>query len=177
MADEQVKTATPEDINNRKIRVYLIARISEEAHCWNNEICAQLKHPIEVFMPQKLNPWKEKHELFQKSVYDLDLHAIKNSHLALMLPEYGRDCAWEAGWYSNSKKPLVVFIDTQKEWLRDWMVKGGIDYVITTNQETYKLLRKDHILRHKEVIFIEGISKLGKAITDIYSKTQGAEND
>jgi len=49
--------------------------------------------------------------------------------------------------------------------------------VITTNQETYKLLRKDHILRHKEVIFIEGISKLGKAITDIYSKTQGAEND
>ena len=177
MANELVNQKGSGDMKNGKIRVYLIARISEEAHCWNNEICGQLKNPIEVFMPQNLNPWKEKHELFSKNVYELDLQALESSHLALMLPEYGRDCAWEAGWYTNSKKPLVVFVDTQKEWLRDWMVKGGVDFVVTNNQDTYKLIREDPILKHKETIFIEGISNLGKAIRDIYSKAYGAEND
>ena len=87
-----------------------------------------------------------------------------------MLPEYGRDCAWEAGFYANSNKPLVVFVDDQLEWLRDWMVKGGIDYVITNNPVTEGILKKDPILKYKEIELIERIEYIGSRLKDIFTK-------
>src|SRR3989344_8206615 len=100
-----------------KIKVYLIARISEDAHRWNRKVASALDERFEVFLPQENNPFSQKHESFPKEVFEMDLAAMRASHLGLMLPEYGNDCAFEAGWYSNSNKPLVAFVDTQKEWL------------------------------------------------------------
>ncbi len=156
-----------------KIKVYLSARISKDAHEWNEHVCNSLKHPIKVFMPQKYNPWDLKHKDFPKEVYDMDLKAMKESDICLLLPPYGRDCAWEIGWYSNSHKPIVVFIDRDIEWLRDWMVKGGIDYVVTTNSRIWKKLMEDPILKHKKIIYIDNVEQLNDVIKGIFLKKNG----
>lgn len=156
-----------------KIKVYLSARISKEAHEWNNHVCSSLKAPISVFMPQKHNPWNTSHESFPREVYEMDLAAMKESHIGLLLAAYGRDCAWEVGWYANSKKPLVVFIDDQLEWLRDWMIKGGLDYIITNNKDTLRKLWNDPILKNKSIIYIEDISHLHEEIVKIFKRHYG----
>lgn len=153
----------------KKIRIYLIARISKDAHNWSNEVISHLGPLVfEVFKPHEHNPWNLKHETFPKEVFDVDLAAMKKSHIGLCLPEFGKDCSWECGWYGNSKKPLVVFVDDQITWLRDWMIKGGLDYVVTTNRVTYRVLTKDPILRYKQIILIDRTEKLNMALEKIY---------
>lgn len=152
----------------KRIKIYIIARISEEVHGWTDTVCSQLDERFEVFAPKDHNPWNERHETFSKEVFDCDLDAIKSSDMGLMLPEYGNDCAWEAGYYSNSSKPAVIFVDTQMEWLRDWMVKGGVDYVITCNPSTYAILNSDAILKHKKIILISKIEEISDTLATIY---------
>ena len=125
---------------------------------------------IEVFKPHEHNPWNQIHIEFPREVFEVDLRAIKESHIGLCLPEFGNDCSWECGWYSNSNKPLVVFVNKQDKWLRDWMVKGGIDYVITDCEETYFKLRNDKILNDKEIILINSINELSHVVEDIFNK-------
>ena len=151
-----------------KIKIYVIARISEDFHLWTDKVCEQLADSFEIFKPKDHNPWSKRHETFSKNVFDTDLKAIESSHIGLMMPEYGKDCAWEAGWYANSGKPVVVFVDTQMQWLQDWMVKGGIDYVVTNNVSTYEILKKDPILKHKKIILIKNIKGLNKVLKAIY---------
>lgn len=153
----------------KKIHIYLIARISKDAHSWNNEVVSNLNPSVfDVFKPHEHNPWNQKHEIFSKEVFNVDLEAIKKSHIGLCLPEFGKDCSWECGWYSNSKKPLVAFVDDQIVWLRDWMIKGGLDYIITTNKNTYNILIKDPILKHKRIILISNINELNVELKNIY---------
>lgn len=155
----------------KKIKIYLIARISEDAHSWNNLISGKLSSELfEVFKPHEHNPWNHKHETFSREVFDVDLGAIKKSHIGLCLPEFGKDCSWECGWFSNSKKPLVAFVENQTNWLRDWMIKGGIDYVITNKKSTYEKLIGDPILKCRQIILIDDMDALGVELKNIYEK-------
>lgn len=154
----------------KQIEVYLSARISEDAHDWNNFVCDYLTEPFNVFLPQDYNPWKANHIDFPKQAFDVDLEAMRKSHIGLLLPNYGRDCAWEVGWYANSDRPLVVFVNDQLDWLRDWMIKGGLDYVITTNPQSYETLKSDPILKYKPVKLIDCTSKLKDEMLQIFRK-------
>jgi len=151
-----------------KIKIYLSARISKDAQTYNKKVCSQLESPIEVFLPQEHNPWNINHKKMPKKIVDMDIQAMKESDMCLLLPDYGRDCAYEIGWYSNSQKPIVVFIEAQTEWLRDWMVKGGVNYIITNNKETYWILKEDPILSHKKILHIQNIQDLNTIIKKIY---------
>jgi nucleoside 2-deoxyribosyltransferase len=153
-----------------KIKVYLSARISKDAHKWNNEVCSKLKAPISVFMPQNNNPTNILHKDLPVEVYGMDLEAMKQSDIGLLLPAYGRDCAWEVGWYSNSNKPIVVFVDSEIDWLRDWMIKGGLDFVITNNPKTWSILKKDPILKFKPIILIKQIKQLKEELIKIHKR-------
>lgn len=157
------------------IKVYLISRISKDAHDWNELVCSHLKSPFEVFIPHQHNPWNIQHTKIQHHVYNTDLQAMKESHIGLALPEFGSDCSYEVGWYSNSHRPVVVFVDDQTDWLRNWMVKGGVDYVVTTNLATYDLLNADPILQWKEVILIETMHELGGVLREINENIYAAE--
>lgn len=95
---------------------------------------------------------------------------MKESQIALALPEFGCDCAWETGWYAKSGKPLVFFVDSQQTWLRHWMIKGALSYVITNNKATYQVLKQDEILCHKPVILIRNLAGLQKALLEIYAR-------
>ncbi len=153
-----------------KIKIYLSARISKDAHEWNEKICDSLKAPIKVFMPHKNNPWNLSHKELPKEIFEMDLSAMHQSDMCLLLPPYGRDCAWEIGWYSNSNKPVIVFIDKETEWLRDWMLKGGVTYVVTNNSQTWKILHKDPILKFKNIIFINKLDQLSDTIISVYNE-------
>jgi len=155
---------------NNKIKIYLSARVSKDAQNWNDLVSNSLKRPISVFMPQKHTPRGDKHETFPVEIYQLCVNAIKESDMCLALPPYGRDCAWEIGWYANSDKPLIIFVEKEIEWLRDWMIKGGADYIVTNNLQTYEILKEDIILKNKSVIFIEDIEQLGPVLIKIYNK-------
>ncbi len=155
----------------KKINIYIIARIDKDAHTWIDGVCDKLdKNIFDIFSPKDHNPWNEKHEFFSKQVFDTDLVAIEKSDIGLMLPEYGCDCSWEAGWYASRKKPVVVFVNDQAKWLKDWMVKGGVDYVITNNQKTLAILQKDPILKYKKIISIENIAELNHLLRAIHEK-------
>ncbi len=155
-------------MTKKKVKVYLISRISEDAHLWNEKICSVLKNPIEVFMPHQHNPYNLEHTKMPKSVFDTDLEAMKKCDIALALPEFGNDCSYEVGWFSNSSKPTVFYIDTQMQWLRDWMVKGGLDYVVTENPQTFQILKGDPILKHKKLLLISKLEDLHSTMLNIY---------
>ncbi len=152
-----------------KIKIYLIARIAKYAQPWNNKVASSFdKNIFEVFKPHEHNPWDKKHESFSQKVVDVDVEAIKNSDIGLVLPNFGKDCSWECGYYANSNKPAVIFVDDQLLWLKDWMIKGSIDFVITNNKKTHKILKQDHILKHKKIILIKGLYDLNKILINIY---------
>lgn len=151
----------------RKIKIYLIARIAPDAHSWNNKVSDRLdKNRIAVFKPHESNPGNIKHEIIERNVFETDLREIKESDIGLCLPEFGNDCSWECGWFSNSQKPLIAFVGTQIEWLRDWMIKGGLNYVITDNRDTFNKLSADPILKDKSIF----LTSQDLSITDIILK-------
>ena len=147
----------------KKTKMYLSARISEDAHAWNNEICDAISDRFNVFKPQDYNPYQLDHRKFQEDVYQVDLNAMIESEIGLLLTPYGRDCAWEVGWYSSSSKPLVMYAEKDVSWTRDWMIKGGIDHVFVTESDLYDLLNNDGIVSQK-VTKIDSKADLSDAI-------------
>jgi len=127
-----------------------------------------LKPPVEAFIPYKHNPWNLAHRKIELNIYKKDLEAMKESHIALALPEFGNDCSFEVGWFTNSRSPLLIFIDDQRKWLKDWMTKGGVDVVVTNNKATYELLRLDPILKYKRLFYVEALERLQDIILEIY---------
>ena len=151
----------------KKIKIYLIARISPDAHSWNNKVSNSLdKNRLEVFKPHEHNPWNIKHEKIERNVFETDLREIKESDIGLCLPELGNDCSWECGWLSNSQKPLLALVGTPVGWLQDWMIKGGLNYVITDNRDTFKKLSADPILKDNSIF----LTNQDLSITDIILK-------
>ncbi len=145
--------------------MYLSARISSDAHDWNNEICDYLSEHFDVFKPQDHNPYNLDHRRFEQQVYQTDLDAMIASEIGILLTPYGRDCAWEVGWYSRSKKPIVLFAEDDTSWTRDWMIKGGIDVVFVSEPSMYELLKKDKIVCDK-IIKIESKNDLSASIAN-----------
>jgi len=70
---------------------------------------------------------------------------------------------------------LIVYVHDQKEWLRDWMIKGGLDYVFTTDPDSIELLQNDPILKHKSVQYIEHVSDLKNQFIKLYNEIHGID--
>jgi nucleoside 2-deoxyribosyltransferase len=147
---------------NEKIKVYLSASIN---NALNNEfICSHLNsNDFEVYLPQTITPNQLNHENFPLDAYQGCLDMMNKSDIGLLLLDsYGRDCAWEAGWYtSNDNKKLVAFVESSSHFMRDWMIKGGIDIFITTNPRIYSYALNDPILKNKKIICINNVEDLG----------------
>jgi hypothetical protein len=150
-----------------KVKVYLSARIAKDAHPWNNCVCNALDGRFEVFKPQDHNPCDVDHRHLPKSVYEMDLRAMQESDLGLLLSPYGRDCAWEVGWYSHSEKPIVLYIEEDTTWLRDWMIKGGVDLVAVCGDSLYERIKDDSIVANK-ICRLESRSQLSDLLSEVY---------
>lgn len=154
------------------LRIYISSPVSFYQREWNNAIAKILQdYGNKVLLPQDISPRSIAHKRFEKYVYDECINMIQESDLGLLLLPYGRDCAWEAGYYKGLNKPFFAFIselnDIALERLRDWMVKGAISGVITDNSETFTVLKKDSILKNKGIYKIDNILDLPVFIESI----------
>lgn len=152
------------------LRIYLSASISN-AH--NNAYLAA-QFPAERFtihLPQQIVPDQLNHAQFPLQVYQQCIDMMQDSNLGLVLFDaFGRDCAWECGWYAASSKPLIGFVESGSVFMRDWMVKGGLDALITPNARLYEVCQTNPILRHKKLKLIDSIAALPAAIEAIYGQ-------
>lgn len=156
-----------------KVKVYLSARIAKDAHPWNNCVCNELDGRFDVFKPQDHNPCDVDHRQLPKSVYEMDLRAMQESDLGLLLSPYGRDCAWEVGWYSRSEKPIVLYVEKDTTWLRDWMIKGGVDLVAVCGDDLYERIKDDSIVADK-IRRLESRSQLSDLLFEVYAHSLSA---
>lgn len=151
--------------NKNKFKIYLSASIS---NALNNEyICSMFpKDNFIIFLPQYITPKDLNHENFPVDVYNQCLEMMNSSDIGLLLLDsYGRDCAWEAGWYTaNKDKKLITFVESSSHFMRDWMIKGGIDIFVTTNPRIYNYAQTDPILKDKKLILIDSVTNLGKVV-------------
>lgn len=131
------------------IHIYLCSRLTETAKEWNNEITQEFDEEFDIFRPQDIDlshySLKEQ-DLF---AYTEDLIGMKKSDLLLVLPPYGRDCAWEIGWFSGKEKPAIAYAESEGDWLCDAMIKGGLTAIITDNKALYQLLLEDPATKNK----------------------------
>lgn len=154
---------------SKKIKVYLSASISNALN--NQHICDQFnKDDFLFYLPQKITPKSLNHENFPLDVYQECIEMMESSEMGLLLLDsYGRDCAWEAGWYTcRNDKKLVTFVESSAHFMRDWMIKGGVDVFITTNPRLYEYALNDPILKHKKNIYITNLTDLGKEIYKLF---------
>ena len=167
----------------QEMNIYLIARIWRKAHSWNEEVVSHLKPPIQVFIPHKHNPYDVAPESFQQEIHDVDMGAICKSQGALLLPGYGNDCAYEVGIYKMLNVvhgkghilfPVIAFTRYETDFLKDWMVKGGITHVITDNPKTLEHLRSDPMLSsaNRKIVKIDSLEHLHDAVFNIISSTR-----
>lgn len=121
-----------------------------------------------MFKPHEHQVCVGRHEDIGIGVYLMDLTAMENSELSVLVPNYGRDCAWEIGWYKGAGKPVYVYVEEQTDWLRDAMIKGGISHVFTSNIKMSGRLMVDPILKYK-FTYIETPEHLGMAVLKMFN--------
>ncbi len=161
-----------------KIKVYVVARIAREVHAWTDTVCGPLEsdNSFDVFKPKNFNPWWLPPSQIPGAVVEMDVSKIVQSHIGLVLPEYGHDCAWETGHYMGSGKPLVVFVDHQLHWLNEhgWLVwvlnergfKAGS--VVTCNPTTYGILKSEPRLASAELRLLTDLEGLPQYMKEVY---------
>ncbi len=158
-----------EAAENKPIKIYLCSRLTEESKAWNDEICTEFNQNFVLFRPQDIDLSHLLPLELDLAAYQADMEGIVSSHLLLVLPPYGRDCAWEIGWFCGHNKPTIAYVETPGDWTRDAMVKGGLNAIITNNGELYKQLLDDPSLQNK-CHLISSRNNLTAAITAIYNR-------
>lgn len=153
------------------IRIYLSASISN-AH--NNAFFAEQFDPerFEFYLPQLIVPEQLNHEQFPVHVFQQCLEMMTASDFGLVLFDaFGRDCAWECGWYAGRPdKPLFGFVEASSVFMRDWMVKGGLDGLVTTNARMYEAFQKNPLLHSKALVLIQSPAELPDALHRLFQK-------
>jgi len=136
------------------MRVYLSASIVNAPV--NTQIAKMLRQAgFIVFLPQSITPKLKPRAAFEASVYNRCVVEMNNSDIGLLvLDSYGRDSAWEAGWYSGLGKPMVGWVQNSFRFAQDWMVKASLRGFLTTNKAVFHAMRRDAILRRRQVCFI-----------------------
>lgn len=157
------------------LSIYLSSPISAYQRNWNTSIANQLRtQNLFVYMPQEITIPRKFHRSFEIQIYNRCIEMIQSSDLGLLLYPYGRDCAWEAGYYAGLQKPFIGFLDKSTKHkisrLRDWMVKGGIDTLITSDRKVYEIIKEDPILKHKHLDLITKTQDLAEILKRISNK-------
>lgn len=152
-------------------KLYLSARISPDAHQRNNRVASYLTGFFDVFLPHHYQSCATDHTMIGRDIYEKDIRAMELSDICLLLPPYGRDCACEIGWYQAAGKPVYVYTEGDLDWLRDCMVKGGVEKVFTSSIDAFRRLTKDPIIGSR-VRFVLKPEHLGYSLLmDYHLKT------
>lgn len=160
--------------DNGQINVYLCARLSPAAREWNALVADHLGNRFNVFLPQDIDLSQATDVEFDKQAYDGCLVGMVESDILLVLPAYGRDCAWEIGWFCGQGKPAFAYVEQAGDWMRDAMVKGGLTAIFTNNEELYHQLQNDAATINKSYL-IESREGLENTLFEYCSKSMKVE--
>ena len=160
--------ATPDD--SQVLHIYLCSRLTEAAKKWNDEISKELGKGFYLFRPQDVDLNAFSQDERDLAAYKADFEGMNQSHLLLVLPPYGRDCAWEIGWFNGQEKPAIAYTEFTGDWLKDAMVKGGLTAIVTNNLELYHLLLNDPSISKKSY-WISSRESLPLIIKEIYDQS------
>ncbi len=144
-------------------KAYLCAQLSEEAKRYNDSITSLFGTAVSFFKPQNVSP--------EAPIYETDLSGMESADFVLILPPYGRDCAFEVGWFAGKAKPIIFYAEKGGDWQRDVMIKGGVTRVLTTNSALYENLMKDPELGGK-VTLIPSKQALKEAVLTAYHNSK-----
>ena len=149
------------------MKIYLSASIVNKDV--NRQIASRFEAAgCEVFLPQDITPLEMAHDLYPRHVFETCLREMERSDLGLLvLDAYGKDSAWESGWYEAKGKPMIGWVEGGLHFLRDWMVKSGLEAVLTTNPVIFASLVRDPILNPQKVFLIEAESDLARALREV----------
>jgi nucleoside 2-deoxyribosyltransferase len=155
--------------NQKPIQIYLCSRLTQSAREWNNVITGELSSHNElcIFRPQDVDLRNLTGFELDYDAFYADFEAILHADMLLVLPPYGRDCAWEIGWFCGAEKPTIAYIESEGDWVRDSMIMGGMTAIITNNAAVQKLLLENPLTAKKNYL-IESKSDLGDCIKKIY---------
>ncbi len=151
------------------LHIYLCSRLTQQALEWNNIITKELNNDqtLQLFRPQDIDLSNFPKSTRDLAIYEADFAGIDQADLLLVLPPYGRDCAWEIGWFCGAGKVTIAYVETASEWFNDAMVKGGLTAIITNNPTIYQTLLEDEAAADK-VHLIASREFLAEAIKKIY---------
>lgn len=141
----------------------------------NRRISEAVAHALErpgheVLLPQRFCPADSPHETYPQRVRECCLEAMHESDIGLfMLDCYGRDSAWEAGWFSNAGRPMVGLAMASSRILQDWMVKGGLASVATTSDQLGRAFCRDEFFRNGRALRIGDLDELAGALESVAS--------
>ena len=153
----------------KPLNIYLCSRLTQSAQAWNNVITQELEDgkTLHFFRPQDVDlaPYRA----FERddAIYKEDFAGMRQSDLLLVLPPYGRDCAWEIGWFCGAGRVAIAYAEAHGEWVGDPMIKGGLTAIITNNPTFYQTLLEDPLVAHKAHL-IASRDLLGDNIKKIY---------
>lgn len=147
----------------KKIKVYFSGSVVNALHI---EQIVKLfpNDKFEFYLPHTFTKPNVPHSKYSKNIFDKCLNFMEKSDIGIInLDCFGKDSSWECGWYHAHNKPLIGYVSSSLSFLKDWMIKGGLDGVLVDNELFYDLIRTDPILKHRK----ENIVKLDKnRITD-----------
>ncbi len=128
---------------------------------------------IKFLIPHKITPGNLPHESFPLNVYTKCIEMMEQSDgCFVILDTYGRDSSWEMGWFKGRNKPIIGFVEKNTMFLQDWMVKGGLDAIITSSEMIYKVILKDPILKRKKLYKLSTLKELNDKILTIVGQTK-----
>lgn len=148
------------------MKIYISASLVN--HLQNKRVADVLEiEGFEVILPQRFCPEHVPHDEYSYAIFKECLDAMKQCDAGLLLLDgYGKDSAWECGWFNGAGKPLIGFAQIRLQIAKDWMVKGGLQGIITTDKEIQSIFEEDPILSINgcKTIFIDSINVIGPAL-------------
>lgn len=146
-----------------KVKLYLSARISLQYRAYNETIANALEKHFDVFLPHEHQGYEDDHTKIGPEVFNIDVVAMRRSECCLLLPPYGRDCAFEIGDYHKAEKPVYIFTDGDLSWQCDLMIKGTVSQVFTTNESVYQKLVNDVVIGNR-ITLVRSLEELASAL-------------
>jgi len=146
------------------MKIYISASLVN--HLQNARIAESLeKSGHEVFLPQRFCPTNVPKNEYPLTIFEKCLEAMKDCDLGILVLDcYGKDSSWESGWFFGTQKPLIGFVQVCLKLSQDWMVKGGLKGLITTDQSIKNFFIKDEMISHVPIIFIDTLNTIGKEL-------------
>lgn len=152
-----------------KPKLYLSAKVRAENHARNNTVASYLRGLFDIFLPHAHQSGESNHEDLPLSVYNMDITAMSQTELAVLVPPFGSDCSYEIGWFVAKKVPVFMYVQDDLQFLSNAMVVGGVTAVFTDNTEVFNRLMRQPVLKSK-TFFLSEPRSLGKRVLSYYNE-------